>query len=171
MLSQLNKHINKNYIGLYRDDGLANLKNNSGPEAEKRKKNFEKLFKEKDLDIIVQFNSKITNYLDITLNLNDDTYPTYRKPNKETKYIHVNSDHPPSIINEIPHAIEERRSTLSSPPKNTFQESAIHCEQYLKNSGYKTKLQYHNQKKTIKVKRKQNATSFGSSHEQQVTLF
>ena len=131
MLPLLNKHINKNYIGLYRDDGLANLENNSGPEAEKRKKNFEKLFKEKDftLNVIVQCNSKIINYLDITLNLNDDTYRPYRKPNKETKYIHVNSDHPPSIINEIPHTIEERGSTLSSPPKNTFQESAIHCEQ------------------------------------------
>ena len=131
MLPLLNKHINKNYIGLYRDDGLANLENNSGPEAEKRKKNFEKLFKEKDftLNVIVQCNSKIINYLDITLNLNDDTYRPYRKSNKETKYIHVNSDHPPSIINEIPHTIEERRSTLSSPPKNTFQESAIHCEQ------------------------------------------
>ena len=131
MLSQLNKHINKNYIGLYRDDGLANLKNNSGPEAEKRKKNFEKLFKEKDLDIIVQFNSKITNYLDITLNLNDDTYPTYRKPNKETKYIHVNSDHPPSIINEIPHTIEERRSTLSSPSRVSHSLRTISKKQWI----------------------------------------
>ena len=71
MLSILSKHFNKNHIGLYRDDGLAILKNNSGPEAEKRKKKFQKLFKEKDLDIIVQCSLKIANYLDITLNLND----------------------------------------------------------------------------------------------------
>ena len=61
MLSLLSKHINKNHIGLYRDDGLAILKNTSGPEAEKLKKKFQKLFKEKDLDIIVQCNLKITN--------------------------------------------------------------------------------------------------------------
>ena len=69
MLSVLSKHINKNHIGLYRNDGLAILKNNNGPEVEKLKKmKFQKLFKEKDLDVIVQCNLKITIYLDITLN-------------------------------------------------------------------------------------------------------
>ena len=38
MLSLLSKHINKNHIGLYRDDDLAILKNTSGPEAEKLNK-------------------------------------------------------------------------------------------------------------------------------------
>ena len=108
MLSLLSKHINKNHIGLYRDDGLAILKNTSGPEAEKLKKKFQKLFKEKDLDIVIQCNLKITNYLDITLNLNDGSYRPYRKPNEETNYIHINSDHPPSIIKEIPRLIEKR---------------------------------------------------------------
>ena len=74
----------------------------SGSAAEKLKEKFQKLFKEKDLAIIVQCNLKTTNYLDITLNLNDGSYRPYRKPNEETNYIHVNSDHPPSIIKEIP---------------------------------------------------------------------
>ena len=108
MLSLLSKHINKNHIGLYRDDGLAILKNTSGPEAEKLKKKLQKLFKEKDLDIIIQCNLKITNYLDITLNLNDGSYRPYRKPNEETNYIHINSDHPPSIIKEISRSIEKK---------------------------------------------------------------
>ena len=64
-----------------------------GSEAEKLKKKFQKLFKEKDLDIAVQCNLKITNYLDITLNLNDSSYHPYRKPTEETKYIHVSSGH------------------------------------------------------------------------------
>ena len=63
MLSLLSKHISKNHIGLYRDAGLAILKNTSGPEAEQLKKKLQKLIKEKDLDIII--NLKITNYLDI----------------------------------------------------------------------------------------------------------
>ena len=54
MLSLLSKHINKNHIGLYRDDGLAILKNTSDPEAEKLKKKLQKLLKENDLDIIIQ---------------------------------------------------------------------------------------------------------------------
>ena len=44
MLSLLSKHINKNHIGLFRDDGLAILKNTSGPEAGKLKKKFHKFF-------------------------------------------------------------------------------------------------------------------------------
>ena len=59
ILSLLSKHMNKNHIGLYwDDDGLAILNNTSGPEAAKLKKKFQKLFKEKDLDIIV-----LENYL------------------------------------------------------------------------------------------------------------
>ena len=108
MLLLLSKHINKSSIGLYRDDDLAILKNTSRPEAEKLKKKLQKLFKEKDLDIIIQCNLKITNYLNITLNLNNSSYHPYRKPNEETNYIHINSDHPSSIIKEIPRSIEKR---------------------------------------------------------------
>ena len=36
---------------------------------------------------------KIVNYLGVTLNLNDGSYRPYKKPNEETNYIHVNSDH------------------------------------------------------------------------------
>ena len=108
MLSQLSKHINKNHIRLYRDDSLAFLKNTSGPAAEKLKKKFQQLFKGKDLDIIVQCNLKITNYFDITFNLNDGSCRPHRKPNEETNYIHVNVDHPPSLIKEIQRSIEKR---------------------------------------------------------------
>ena len=40
MLSLLSKRINKNHIGLYRDDHLSILKNTSGPEANKLKKSY-----------------------------------------------------------------------------------------------------------------------------------
>ena len=50
----------------------------------------------------------IYNYLGITLNLNDGSYRPYRKPNEETNYIHINSDHPPSIIKEISRSIEKK---------------------------------------------------------------
>ena len=125
MLSLLSININKNHIGLYRDDGLAILKNTTDPVAEKLKKKFQKLFKEKDLDIIVQCNLKITNYLDITLNSNDVLYHPYRKHKEETNYIYVNSDHPTSVIREIPRSIEKKPSILSSS-KNIFQESTIY---------------------------------------------
>ena len=117
------------------------IKSDSSPEAQKLKKKFQKVFKEKDLHHIVLRNLKITNFLDITLKLNDGSYRPYKKTNEETNYIHVNSDHPPSIIKEIPRSIEKRLSILSSS-KNIFQDPTIYYEKCLKNRGYKTKLQY-----------------------------
>ena len=54
MLNLLPKKYNKNDFGLYRDDGLAVLKNKSGPQSEQVKKNIQKIFKEHGLDIIIQ---------------------------------------------------------------------------------------------------------------------
>ena len=45
ILSLLSKNIYRHHIGLYRNDGLAILKNTSGLEAEKLKKNFQNFFK------------------------------------------------------------------------------------------------------------------------------
>ena len=50
------------------------------------------------LDDIIECNIKIVNYLDVTFSLNDSTYKPYKKPNLETKYIYVDSDHQQLII-------------------------------------------------------------------------
>ena len=81
------------------------------------------MFKNKGLDIIINCNIEIVNYLDVTLNLNDGSYRPYKKPNDETDYIHVNSDHPPSILKQLPVSIEKRLSPLSSS-KEIFEEAA-----------------------------------------------
>ena len=65
-LYQLAKNYNKKDIGLYRDDGLAIFKNVSGSKAEKIKKDIQKLFKDNHLNITIQCNLKIVNYLDVT---------------------------------------------------------------------------------------------------------
>jgi hypothetical protein len=41
----------KRNIGLYRDDGLAVFRNQSGPQNERTKKEFQKLFRDKGLDL------------------------------------------------------------------------------------------------------------------------
>ena len=56
------------------------------------------MFKNKGLDIIINFNMKIVNYLDITLYLTDGSYRPYKNPNEETNYVNVGSDHLPSIL-------------------------------------------------------------------------
>ena len=112
MLNLLSKKYNKNDLGLYRDDGLVVLKNKSGPQSEQVKKNIQKIFKGHELDIIIQRNMKIVNYIDVTFNLNDGTYEPYPRPNNEIKYIDKNSNYPPSVIWQIPLSIVSHYPTI-----------------------------------------------------------
>ena len=63
LLHKLSLKCNESNLGLYCDDGLAIYKNISGPKSEKIKNNIQKLFKENQLDIIVQCNMISANYL------------------------------------------------------------------------------------------------------------
>ena len=78
---------------------------------------------------------KIVNYLDVTFNLNDSFYRPYQKPDNIIQYIHVETNHPPNIIKQIPKTIEKRLSQLSSNEK-IFIELAPFYEDKLHQSGY-----------------------------------
>ena len=84
---------------------------------------------------------KIVIHLDVIFNLNNGTYKSYTKPNDEIKYMHKNSNHPPSVIRQIPLSIESRLSTLSFNEK-IFQEEAPPYQKALHNSGYRHTLTY-----------------------------
>ena len=93
---------------------MAIVRNLSSPEIEKQRKAIIKLFKECGLNITIQTNLKIVNFLDVELNLNTGTYRPYRKPGKMMVYINKKSNHSPTIIREIPKAIPKRISDISS---------------------------------------------------------
>ena len=78
---------------------------------------------------------KIVNYLDATFNLNDGTYQPYETPDNIIQYIHAKSNHPPSIIKQIPKTIEKCLSQLPSN-EEIFNESAPLYEDKLHQSGY-----------------------------------
>ena len=71
------------------------------------------MFRNKGLDIIINCNMKIVNYLDVTLNLNDRSNHPYENPNEEKNYIHINSDHPTSILKQLLMSIVKLLSYLS----------------------------------------------------------
>ena len=103
LLNLLERQYDAKNIGLYRDDGLSISKNCSGPQMEKIKKHLQKVFKNNGLDVIIECNMKLVNYLDVTFNLNDDgTYWPYQKPDNIIQYIHIEFNHPPNIIKQIP---------------------------------------------------------------------
>ena len=106
------------------------------------------MFKQKGLQIIIECNLKVVNYLDVTFNLNDGSYRPYRKPNDETHYIHIQSDRPPSITKQLPWSIEKHLSQLSSS-KDIFYKTAPYYEQRFASWGYNEKLTYQQHGKNI----------------------
>ena len=110
----LSEKYGKNNVGLYRDDGLVFLRNANGPQSERTRKDIIREFKKLGLNISVNTNLNICNFLDVTLNLSVGTYYPHRKPNNETLYIDSNSNHPPTIIKHLPAAIGRRISDISS---------------------------------------------------------
>ena len=151
LLNLLSEKYTKENLGLYRDDGLAVFKNISGPQNERIKKDFQKVFKEKGLDLVIVCNRKSVEYLDVTLDLNDGSFRPYHKPDNETNYIHAQSDHPPSIIQHLPMAVEKRISELSST-EIIFEQSKQHYQDALSKSGYKHQLKY-NPSNTLNIRR------------------
>ena len=138
ILHKLQTNFKKASIGLYRDDGLACFKDLSGPQADRNRKKFIKIFKEDfGLSITIDTNLKVVNFLDITLDLNTGTHKPYCKPNDTPMYINVSSNHPKSIIKAIPGMIEERLSKLSSN-KSIFDQAKPIYESALKESGFQT---------------------------------
>ena len=134
-------HYNKQYIGLYRDDGLAVFKNVSGPDSERIKKKLQNIFKDHGLEIVIECNKTVVDYLDVTLNLNDGTYRPYHKPDCKIQYINTESNHPPNIIRQIPKTIEKRLSEHSSN-ETIFNDAKPMYEKALKESGYDVELKY-----------------------------
>ena len=163
MLSLLSNQINKNHIGLYRYDGLAILKNTSGPAAENLKKKIQKLFTEKDLDIIVQCNLKITNYLDMTRNLNNGSYSPYRKPTKKPTIFPLIQTTLHQSLKKF-HGQLKKDSQFCHHQKIFFRSQPFTMRNAQKTVDIKPSYNINNQMKTIKTKRKENVTLFGSIH-------
>ena len=86
---------------LYKDDGLA-VTTLTPKETERIKKQICNVFKNNNLKIIVEAKKKVINFLDVTLDMNTEKFKPYAKPTNTPLYVHSKSNHPPSIIKNIP---------------------------------------------------------------------
>ncbi len=64
------------------------------------------------------------------------------KPNNVPLYVHCNSNHPPTIIKQIPKSINKRISSLSAN-RSSFESTAPVYREALKCSNYKDPFTYH----------------------------
>ena len=104
-------HLDVN-VGLYRDDGLTTCAKSS-KEVEAIKKEMCKIFKHNSLQITIEANKKVADFLDITLDLRTAIYKPYKKPNSNLIYIYKQRNHQPSIIKDLTKSINKRLSTNS----------------------------------------------------------
>ena len=167
-LFMLNKLVNlfqDNSVGLYRDDGLGVVRGLPGPETERLRKNVIKTFKECGLNITSKSKLKTVDYLDVTFDLQSNSYKPYRKPDNLPVYILKDSNHPPSILRELPKTIAKRLSDLSSC-ENVFYNSIAVYKEALQNSGFTPDLIYtpkpisNNSNNEVKKKRKRKIIWF-----------
>ena len=111
LLSQLT-HLDVN-VGLYRDDGLATCTKTPKQVEAIKKKEMCKIFKRNILQITIEANKKVVDFLDITLDLRTEIYKPCKKPNSTLTYIHKQSNNPPSLTKNLPKSINKRISTNS----------------------------------------------------------
>ena len=166
---KLSEYYEMNDFGLYRDDGLAILRNVNGQKSERIKKHLQSKFREYGLEIVIECNKAVVDFLDITLNLNDGTFKPYLKPDNTLQYINTQSNHPPNVIRQIPKTIEQRLSNHSSD-EAIFNLAKLPYENALKESGYKVNLSYNptDKEKTPSKHRKRNIIWFNPPYNKNV---
>mgnify|MGYP007114513607 CR=1 FL=1 len=131
ILSHL-KNVTPN-IGLYRDDGLA-VTSGTPRQVEITKKKICKVFENLGLAVTIEANAKVVNFLDITLDLNTGIYKPYMKDNDMPVYVNNRSNHPRTVLKNIPLGINRRLSRISAKV-DVFNSAAPPYQEALCKSG------------------------------------
>ena len=84
--------------------------------------------------------------------LEAETHMPYMKPGNHPLYVSSMSNHPPSILKNIPEAINRRLSTISGD-KKIFENAAPTYQAELDRDGCKHKLSFNPQIDAVKKKR------------------
>ena len=111
-------------------------------------------FRKFNLEITIEANKKSVQFLDVELNLETNSYKPYLKPGDVPLYVNARSNHPPSVLKNIPEGINRRLSNLSSD-ENMFNSVAPIYQEALNKAGYNFKLCYKPQKGKNSPKKRQ----------------
>ena len=100
-----------------------------------------KVFEGEGLRMTIEANIHSVNFLDVNLNLSTGLYKAYMKPNDTPLYVNSQSNHPKKVLENIPLAVNERLSRISSN-EAVFDAAAHPYQEALSKSGYKHKLKF-----------------------------
>ena len=141
ILHRLKTEIPEVQFTLYRDDGLGTHTRFSDTKIKNIKNRLKAVFDSLGLEIIVDTKLTSVNFLDVSMDLMDDSFKPFRKPNDTPIYVHKLSNHPPSVSKNLPKAINKRINQLSSS-EQIFNNSRHDYEVALRKSGHYQKLTY-----------------------------
>ena len=140
LLSEIEKlKLNAN-LGIFRDDGLG-VSSATPRQREQMKKKICEVYRKHGLEITAETNKTVVQFLDVEFDISKDTYKPFIKPNDTPTYVHRQSDHPQTILNNIPLAVNKRISALSSN-EEIFDSVAPLYQDALNKAGYDFKLQF-----------------------------
>ena len=109
---------------------------------ERLKKEIIQFFKSIKLEITIDTNLRHVDFLDVTFDLVEETFEPSTKSNSTTLFVNARSNHPPTVIKQLPKGIEKRLNTISCS-KEKFEAAKQISEKALEESGYgKIKLEY-----------------------------
>ena len=136
LLNQLKDIITNRSVGVYRITVLSSRTN-----MDRSRQNIIAFFKQPGFQITIEINLKLTDFLDIYLDLENDKFYLYRKPNDTPFYVHRESNHPLNILKQLSKMTSKRLSNLSCN-EDEFIKASDEYQNVLKNSGFKDKLVY-----------------------------
>ena len=99
------------------------------------------IFGEFGLRITSTANLRVVQFLDVTLDLDREVYKPYIKPGDRPLYVNSQSNHPPSILKNIPLAVNKRLCNISAN-KEIFDAAAPLYQAELNRAGHKHKLEF-----------------------------
>ena len=128
------------HLGAYRDDWLG-YSRNTPQQTDTVKKKIQKIFRNHGLKIEIQVNKDVVDFLDVTLDIRNCSYQVFTKTNSVPVYVQRQSNHPPSVLQNIPQSVNDRLNILSSS-KEKFEAVAPPYQEALEKSGYNHKLEF-----------------------------
>ena len=142
---------------LYRDDGLGTHTKFSDTKINSIKNRLKTIFDSLGLEMLVDTKLANVNFLDVSMDLLNESFKPFRKPNDTPIYVHKLSNHPPHVSKNLPKAINKRINQLSSN-EQIFNNSKHDYEAALRKSGHYQKLKYQPETNSNnKKKRKQRS--------------
>ena len=111
------------------------------------------MFEKNGLRIDIEANSKVINFLDVTLDLNTGIFKPFMKENDSLSYVNSRSNHPAAILKNIPLGVNKRLSKISAN-QSVFKTAAAPCQEALDQSGYKHQLEFQPPINNFQIKKK-----------------